>query len=498
MAARNVKMEEWPEWDERHHISGSTHNARLPHCLRNYFDGDRHHCPMKCTQAIYDPSVIPLEEYTLDLSQIQDSDEPPSLENKTEEVAQEMKVSVADAEPPDEKTRGSYQRRTFRRTATKQEMRQRKELELHVKKLYESAQRIPHLSPFADFYLWAINRFKNLTRCWRMFDSNLNMRLHAFEFYNGLRKFNYPDRDGRFMFKILDRERSGTLLYHHFDPCGADDLATLVEWCNTNFGSVQDAFRKLDKDKNGTITLAEFQSSTKQHGFKCQRAIACVFEMLDVDLDRKVTAEEMEFLDRWKCPAWLKAEPDDVAAEEFKARLLKKYGGNSIKAWHVVLDTNQSMRVDWDEFARACSELHYDRKKVAAVWRSIDANLSGCISLREFDQRGYELLLKFKNYCVDHHGGVMETFKALDENQNGIWCRKDFDYLVDNLVLKEHEADYLFDAFDLRGKGKIPMSALKYVDTWNAEEEERDEEFWEIISEALRTKVVSDHMEGGE
>merc|ERR1719197_2444152 len=66
-------------------------------------------------------------------------------------------------------------------------MNQPSVLERKVMELYQSTADVPGLEVIADFYMWVVKKFKNLTRCWRMLDKNLNMKLTYLEFLTSLR-----------------------------------------------------------------------------------------------------------------------------------------------------------------------------------------------------------------------------------------------------------------------------------------------------------------------
>merc|ERR1712118_147123 len=118
------------------------------------------------------------------------------------------------------------------------------------------------------------------------------------------------------------------------------------------------------------------------HGFRNSHAITALFEMLDRDHDHRVTADETGFLDRWKFPKWLTAQPDEDAAKEFKQKLLVKHGWNAIKAWILGIDSDRSMCVTWDEFDKVCRAWHFAHGKNAVVWRTMDDNFSGWLAFR--------------------------------------------------------------------------------------------------------------------
>eukprot|EP00746_Dinoflagellata_sp_MGD_P135375 gnl/MRDRNA2_/MRDRNA2_69380_c0_seq1.p1 gnl/MRDRNA2_/MRDRNA2_69380_c0~~gnl/MRDRNA2_/MRDRNA2_69380_c0_seq1.p1 ORF type:complete len:608 (-),score=98.76 gnl/MRDRNA2_/MRDRNA2_69380_c0_seq1:528-2351(-) len=486
-----------PAWDSGHQqmpvtyqpqmmgTASTSHNAKLPHNLRNELD-----FLCMCQDINYKRVALSFADFN------SPSNQGSTKQSNAQAETAEVKPVVPSGKAP------AAKRPSLRKSATAciadQQDREMRDIELQLHELYDRADETPNLRPFADFYLWAIKKFKHLTVSWRMLDPNLKMTLRPLDFYENLRKCKC-EGDIRFIFKILDRDSSGSLEFYQFDPRAAHELATLVEWCAKKFGSVKNAFTQLDTDQSGVLRLGEFIPACKEHGFECTHAIACAFEMLDKDHDHRVTPDEMGFLDRWKFPKWLTAQPDGEGATEFKQKLLAKYEGNSIKAWSLGIDLDHSMRVTWEEFDKVCSAWHsaqcsawhFAQGNRAAVWRAMDDNFSGWLAYRQFDKPGYKILRKFKWACDDKYGGVTQTFEQTDKNANGIWSDKEWKRISNEFELTEEEADFLWHGFDLTGKGHLTLKCMAYLDKWNLDEEINDWKFWKLTRRALSAKLVS-------
>eukprot|EP00746_Dinoflagellata_sp_MGD_P005116 gnl/MRDRNA2_/MRDRNA2_109904_c0_seq1.p1 gnl/MRDRNA2_/MRDRNA2_109904_c0~~gnl/MRDRNA2_/MRDRNA2_109904_c0_seq1.p1 ORF type:complete len:608 (-),score=101.55 gnl/MRDRNA2_/MRDRNA2_109904_c0_seq1:11-1834(-) len=386
-------------------------------------------------------------------------------------------------------TRGFGRSNTFASKTSSVEDR-RVVLEKQVILMYEATNAIPTLEPFADFYKWCLKKFHNLTHCWRLLDTNLNMKLSYLEFLTSLRKYDF-NGDARMIFRILDRDRTGCLTYYHFDPNGAVELAHVKGWCTKIFGGVTAAFEELDADKDGNISLEEFSQGSRKHGFENHDgAMPHIFEMLDLDKDRKVQPQEMKFLDNWDCPPWLMATPDFTGAQEFKRRLLTKYRGNAIVAWHFGLDRDNLMRVSWYDFAEAGKREHIMKDSLPGIWRALDTNLSGWLSLHEFDPDVWKLLVDFKKYC-QRWGSIRQALPILDKNENGAISKREFLPVIKEMGLQEWEGDTLWTGLELNGDGTITRLKIAYLDKWSVDEEGREEEFWQVVADCLTTKHKS-------
>jgi hypothetical protein len=323
------------------------------------------------------------------------------------------------------------------------------------------------------------------------------MRLSYLEFLTSLKKYEFTG-DARLIFRILDRDRTGVLNYFHFDPSGAVDLAQLKSWATTMFGGVCNAFQQIDAaldekwpKRPGNLTLDEFREEAQQQGFISPESLCHVFEMLGLDHDRKVVPSELRFLDVWDCPSWLMVAPDFTGAQEFKRRLLAKYRGNAIVAWHFGLDQNNVFRVNWHEFAEIGKREQVLKEQLPGIWRALDTNLSGWLSLREFDPEVFKLLVDFKKYCAKRGGSIRQTLTILDKNENSKVSRKEMLPVIKDMGLEDWAADTLYVGLDLNGEGEVTPQKIAYLDKWNIEEGNQEEEFWQVVSDCLQAKHKS-------
>eukprot|EP00746_Dinoflagellata_sp_MGD_P143032 gnl/MRDRNA2_/MRDRNA2_75904_c0_seq1.p1 gnl/MRDRNA2_/MRDRNA2_75904_c0~~gnl/MRDRNA2_/MRDRNA2_75904_c0_seq1.p1 ORF type:complete len:626 (-),score=115.22 gnl/MRDRNA2_/MRDRNA2_75904_c0_seq1:64-1941(-) len=470
-----------PTWTERHHVSNSHNNSLVYYLRRSYFDklpttridvkrSSSSHRGSKGRAANARNHIERLPLATKDPKQL--NKKPPLPRQKSKKVVEEDSSPVPVLLP-----RGSL---------AEPEILKKLEAELHSPG--GNSKTKPALREFVVFYHWCMQRFGNLTRCWRTLDKDLNMRITRTEFLASLQDQHFRG-NAQLIFTLLDRDHSGNLMYYHFDPTGALDLAEIACWAKNNFGSMQKAFKKLDADGNGKLTLQEFSSGASAKGLNAG-PMQGFFNMLDMDRDQKVTLAECKFLDSWLCPQWLNATPDVESARHFTDALLLKYKSNGILAWRQGLDLDGNMRVSWDEFEKAV-QYHPDLSKMnyAGVWRVYDENLSGWLSLREFNPKAHKLLVMFKSYCLTNHGTLKDAFAFIDANGNQVVSRKELAVVGRELGLDDGDVDILFYGLDLDGCGHVTLSMLKYLDRWDIEAEQEDEEFWGQIAECLRSRT---------
>lgn len=451
-----------PTWSTRFHVTDSKANSANHHLRRRYFD------------ALPNAKITFTPEFPLPRPRIPKSQRTLQNGNTT--------VSNAGAKEGDKTETSTSPKKSKATTANL--------LQRRVSALYNQFENHPNMKQFADFYRWCIDRFKNLARCWRLLDTSLNMNLTYLEFLNSLRDNDYKG-DGRQIFKILDRDRSGSLSYFHFDPGGAKALAQLRVWAEGQFGGVQQAFVVFDKDRNGSLTFQEFSQGARQYGLTTEEPIYYLFQLIDLDKNKQITKEEVAFMDAWRCPPWLKVQADHEGLQAFKENLLRKYRDNLLLAWNNI-DQNDQMRVSWEEFLAACKKLNFDEKRLPGVWRALDHNLSGWVSLHELSPDAYDILVKFKRWAHRKEGNINKLLIALDENQDGWVGRREFLRIKADLNLTDDEYHMLFHGLDSDGKGAIKISKLRFLDTWNIEEDIKDEEIWNCISQSLSLGNTAD------
>eukprot|EP00746_Dinoflagellata_sp_MGD_P162686 gnl/MRDRNA2_/MRDRNA2_90355_c0_seq1.p1 gnl/MRDRNA2_/MRDRNA2_90355_c0~~gnl/MRDRNA2_/MRDRNA2_90355_c0_seq1.p1 ORF type:complete len:983 (+),score=179.69 gnl/MRDRNA2_/MRDRNA2_90355_c0_seq1:363-2951(+) len=361
---------------------------------------------------------------------------------------------------------------------------------------------------FDDFHEWCLKKFGNMVRCWRMLDKDGNMRLSKVEFQSGLREHQYCG-DTRTLWNLLDRDRSGTISFFHFNPLSVLELASLKQFFDSEFGSTKRAFRALDKDRNGKLTVQEFRAAVKEKGYQTEEPLTYLFKMLDLNKDCSVTEGELEFLDRLDCPEYLGVEPDFEAWNRFKEKMLERGKGNPLTAWRL-LDKDASMRLSWSEFKAGCGKLpqlvNSTTYPLPAIWRAMDQNLSGWVSFREFDEVWFTLLARFVKWCNELAGSLQFAFdhliKSFGKEREGRNYAKDFSErdahgqhatitrgqfrsAVTSYGVDADEANDLFDGLKAPGKSEGDHSTLSYheirfLDKWgkNLDAELEEEEAW--------------------
>eukprot|EP00439_Symbiodinium_sp_Y106_P068221 s1072_g11.t1 len=135
----------------------------------------------------------------------------------------------------------------------------------------------------------------------------------------------------------------------------------------------------------------------------------------------------------------------DAAAytEDFKVCCRRKYS-NLTRCWRLLLDTAGLGRVSFIPFCRAAHAMGFTH--VTTLWKQLDVNSSGFITLESWDATAYKSLMQFRTTLAvisklnlqpvtslpqdfDFAGDCAALWSALDENQDGYLTVDELDFL---------------------------------------------------------------------
>jgi len=100
--------------------------------------------------------------------------------------------------------------------------------------------------------------------------------------------------------RYLDRDISGTISLTEFDPSAAELLQSFKHWMEDNFGAVEAAFRVMDTDGSGSLSFSELKRATKRMPWDDD--VGKLFDCLaiaKVPGKRTLSFKDLEFLDSW-------------------------------------------------------------------------------------------------------------------------------------------------------------------------------------------------------
>jgi Ca2+-binding EF-hand superfamily protein len=351
------------------------------------------------------------------------------------------------------------------------------------------------------FQDWAESKHGTLLGLWRKLDKDGSMTVSKTEFLAGMKELGYPGK-ASLLWSVLDSDGTGILTITEFVPVSALHLARFKHWANEKFGSVQNAFHAFDHDHNGKMTIQEFIRGCHSEDFPValKSSIQTLFDAMD---DRSsggkpvITSDEVRFIDSWKCPEYLMAEPDDAARAAFQEALVARHGRNHILAWRRALDKDGNMRLSFSEFTDACRRLAKHGMSqatpssgVPALYCAFDRYRRGWISLQDWHETSWRLLANFRRWAHMEFPRVSHCLKAWDSNSLKGVSFGTFRTQVKELGMTADEMEYIFEGLSLQAEswseekgrlsfGRLTKAELVFLDTWNPDENQLEATAWD-------------------
>lgn len=353
----------------------------------------------------------------------------------------------------------------------KKQLRKEKSLQdARQKKLYQEKEKREIAKQLNNFKAFLKKRFSSMLRACRCLDYDGSMFIQKHELFRAVREMCWQG-DVRLLWKGLDEDNSGITSIQEIDSQCAEQLAKFKQQCIDKFGSAVDAFRGLDALKLGKLKAQQFIDACELYGFiKVNKAL---FLGLDNHNKRYITGDDLKFLDEWRCPTYLTADPCEEAAKKFKATLLNYYS-SYLKAWRLLLDRDGSNSVGWEEFESAARRIRF-RGNLAGAWRSFDDDISGTISLKEIDGPTYDALAEFKAWADEEFGTVKLAFGVLDQDGSGDFSLREWQKTLASYGF-QGDSRHLFTTLDMDDEGMVSLDEVAFLDEWESTQEpEMDE-----------------------
>eukprot|EP00403_Amphidinium_massartii_P048930 CAMPEP_0178463440 /NCGR_PEP_ID=MMETSP0689_2-20121128/50334_1 /TAXON_ID=160604 /ORGANISM="Amphidinium massartii, Strain CS-259" /LENGTH=741 /DNA_ID=CAMNT_0020090323 /DNA_START=32 /DNA_END=2254 /DNA_ORIENTATION=- len=387
-----------------------------------------------------------------------------------------------------------------------------------------------HLEARLEFVRMLRQVYGNEIRAWRKgIDVNGAFEIDQKTFYAFCRKHDL-DLDIPALWRSMDKNADGVFTLEELCVHTAAILTSFRSWCTEHFGSCAQLWdspetQRVRKSKKKSpdpwvarwpsdkkMLFQPFQDALRSLALRTRRPwpgpdgnaswVHIVMQSLDLFGCHLISRDDLAWLDKWDPPEWISAEPDEAAWQELRAEMLQQYG-HPLKAWRVLLDEDNSNSVSWMEFKHGAEKLKYKGNAVGA-WRHLDKDLSGTISMKEYDPESADLLLSFKTWAEEHFGSVETAFKGLDDDGSGSLSLSELRKACKRL--RWHgDVKLLFDCLDLDGdtsghpgKRTLQLKEVSFLDSWGVEawEEGEKEEFIQTrnIAAARRRSSVASLM----
>jgi len=287
----------------------------------------------------------------------------------------------------------------------------------------------------------------------------------------------------RSLWASLDPDNDGHFLLEEIGGQCAASLANFRVWAKKNFGTCEAVWDEFDSAGNSMTAPPDM----KWNSFKKIRYGAFVkllhvlgwkgevksgaAHLLCISMDYFgcgfISRSDLEWLERWKnVPDWLCADPDYEASKKFRDTILR-HCGTPLDAWRRILDTDDSNLVTWDEFVDAGRKIGF-KGNLAGAWRWLDQDISGSITLHEFDPDSAEILDSFKQWIEKHYGNVEFAFKSIDSDGSGSLMFVELKRACQKMRW-EGDVRELFECLNVepaKGKRMLSYKDLQFLDAW--------------------------------
>mmetsp|Transcript_25591 Transcript_25591/g.41024 ORF Transcript_25591/g.41024 Transcript_25591/m.41024 type:complete len:711 (-) Transcript_25591:109-2241(-) len=343
--------------------------------------------------------------------------------------------------------------------------------------------------------------YRNEVRAWRLgLDPLTKFQLTAKDIRAYCRKHDL-NLDCGDLWKSLDKDCDGFFRLEELCVGAADVLASFQHWAVSSFGSTAAIWDRPE--------MTDAKSSAQGHWASQKKLLHTTFidvlralkwpavndpaarHLLLTSLDfygcSFISCSDLEWLDKWRMPEWLCAEPDESAWEDLRNLILQHYK-HPLKAWRLLLDTDNSNNVSWLEFKEACERIKFNGN-IGGAWRALNKRLASSISMKDYDAASAELLSSFKDWAETEFGSVKLAFKGIDVNNTGKLSYQELKRACQNLKWPG-EVRLLFDCLDLDGKlegGRrfISMKEVQFLDEWEGDPGDEEQEEEDIVTSAL-------------
>lgn len=343
-----------------------------------------------------------------------------------------------------------------------------------------------------DFFAHLKEQYGNEVRALRRALSSNQYCFSQMTLRNYIRRCNLKI-DHRVLWQGLDRNNDGICSLEELAVHHALALANFQRWARRNplLGSCAAIWEAPEaaaasRKRSGTwfsekkMLVSVFQDTLEALGWpgiSNPKMRNYVFQALDLVNCGLVTRADLQWVDHWRPVDWVYAEPDEDALQELKALLIEAYD-HPLRAWRCLLDTDDSNSIDYGEFVKACRKCRFGGNP-ATAWRALDKNLTGCVTMNQWDPESAELLHSFKEWTEVNFGSVVHFFRAFDTDGSGSITLSE----MKNLCHKLHwsgDPTLIFECLDvdrkrdLDSKRNLSMEEVAFLDKWVREPTEEE------------------------
>jgi len=312
----------------------------------------------------------------------------------------------------------------------------------------------------------------------KILDQNGNLTISKVEMLKGCRQVAFGG-DVMALWKALDSDGDGCVQLPEVDVRMALVLSSFKKWCSEKHGSCVKAmqhFAAITRRRTAKWNVDDFVAAVSSSGWPgvpgattLKQAAALLHEASDATGTKSIIAQDVAFLDTWEPTPWLCAEPDIQGKEQLISQLRARYV-NLIVAWRRLFDRNNKNHCTYKEFTHVCA--HMQLKNAPGIWRALDQDNCGFISLKNIDHESAQVLLDFKEWAEETFGTIQFAFRVVDKDHNNAVSLPVFKRMLTEFGF-QGDARVLFQSLkpDVSGKqnsrdARLRLEDMKHLCSW--------------------------------
>lgn len=162
------------------------------------------------------------------------------------------------------------------------------------------------------------SRYDSIIVAWRrLFDQNSTNRVWYKDFCQACKVLRFQNVAG--LWRCFDQDSSGFISLRELDQDSADILLNFKSWAESNFGSMNHAFRIFDPDRSNALSASAFRRKLRDFGFQGDAGV--LFQSLKPDAcsqkDVKITLDDLMYIASWDSEP---SDEDSCSEAEFDSK----------------------------------------------------------------------------------------------------------------------------------------------------------------------------------
>jgi len=157
---------------------------------------------------------------------------------------------------------------------------------------------VPSRQAADEFKACLLKAYKNrYLVAWRRMDVDGSNSCSWNEFTACCKKLGF-NGDVAGAWRALDEDMSGYITLAEIDRAASDTLGNFKKWADEEFGGVRSAFTVFDCDESKNVTYREFRRTCRAYGYELEDP-KVIFKALDTENNGTLGLDEVVFLDDW-------------------------------------------------------------------------------------------------------------------------------------------------------------------------------------------------------